>query len=311
MSANAVSQAGPDVYGQSLSRKFGAEDASFVLTRSLRSEQMAVTELRVETPPARLSEPIERADAYMICLKLRNNPRFIYWEDGRQVSELPVRAGQSTLHDLRRQPLVLLDQPVHTLVWYLPCSTLDAVADQANVPRIRELRYDPGVAISDNTIFHLGLSLLPALQAPDRVNRLYLDYVAFAFAAHAAETYGGLQAPSKLPKGGLAPWQEKRAKDLIAGDLTGAKPLHDIADACGLSVSHFSRAFRRTTGLAPHAWLLQFRVDAAKALLRQRNLPLSTIARKCGFVDQSHLSRVFLRRVGLSPGAWRDRKSVV
>jgi AraC-like DNA-binding protein len=90
-----------------------------------------------------------------------------------------------------------------------------------------------------------------------------------------------------------------------AGELTGATPLSDIADACGLSVSHFSRAFRRSTGLAPHAWLLQTRVEAAKALLQRREAPLSKIARACGFADQSHFSGVFTRRVGLSPGAWR------
>ena len=90
-----------------------------------------------------------------------------------------------------------------------------------------------------------------------------------------------------------------------AGDLTGATPLDDIASACGLSVSHFSRAFRRSIGLSPHAWLLDKRVEAAKAMLRRREAPLSLIALACGFADQSHFTRVFTRRVGLSPGAWR------
>jgi AraC-like DNA-binding protein len=52
-------------------------------------------------------------------------------------------------------------------------------------------------------------------------------------------------------------------EEMIAGDLTGTIPLRDIADACELSVSHFSRAFRRSTGLAPHAWLIEARVDRA------------------------------------------------
>ena len=179
------------------------------------------------------------------------------------------------------------------------------MADQANVPRISELRYTPGVGVFDETIRHIGLSLLPALRTPERVSRLFTDHATLALAAHAAQTYGGMQTVSRPLKGGLAPWQEKRSKEMMAGDLTGATPLRDIADACGLSVSHFSRAFRRSTGVAPHAWLLQARVEAAKALLQKREAPLSKIARECGFADQSHFSRVFTQRVGLSPGAWR------
>jgi AraC family transcriptional regulator len=72
-----------------------------------------------------------------------------------------------------------------------------------------------------------------------------------------------------------------------------------------LSVSHFSRAFHKSTGLAPHAWLLQARVESAKAMLRSGDASLSAIARACGFADQSHFARVFTSRVGLSPGAWR------
>jgi AraC-like DNA-binding protein len=133
--------------------------------------------------------------------------------------------------------------------------------------------------------------------------------VTLALAAHIAQTYGGLQTALRPLKGGLAPWQERRSKEIITGDLAGATPPHEIAQACGLSVSHFSRAFRKSTGFSPHAWLLKARVEAAKAMLQKRGTSQSTIARACGFADQSHFSRVFAGFVGLSPGAWR--KTVV
>jgi len=305
MSAHPGSRAAADVYGQGLGKKFGTREAPFVATRSLQCAELAVTEVYVDQPLGRLSDPLPRVDAYMICLMLRELPRNFYWEDGRQVSAYSLQADEVTLHDLRREPLALMDKPIHSLLWYLPRTALNALADQANVPRISELRYQPGVGVFDATIKHIGLSLLPALRAPDRVSRLFADHVSLAFAAHAAQTYGGMQTVSRPLKGGLAPWQERRSKDMIAGDLSGVTPLPAIAEACGLSVSYFSRAFRRSTGVAPHAWLLQARVEAAKALLRQRDASLSTIALSCGFADQSHLSRVFRRHVGSSPGAWR------
>ncbi len=305
MRANRGSDAMAGVYGQTLGKKFGAEDAPFIATRSMQNGVIAVTELRVDRPLGRLSDPIPRADAYMICLMLREIPHNSYWEDGRQASRYSLRAGDVTFHDLLREPRSVIDKPVHSLLMYLPCAAFHALADEANVPRISELHYKPGVPVVDDIIRHIGFSLLPALQAPERANRLFTDHVMLALVAHTAQTYGGMQTISRPLKGGLAPWQEKRSKEMLAGDLTGATPLHEIAGTCGLSVSHFSRAFHKSTGLAPHAWLLQARVESAKAMLRSGDASLSTIARACGFADQSHFARVFTHRVRLSPGAWR------
>jgi AraC family transcriptional regulator len=305
MRANRGSDAVAGVYGQNLGTKFGAEDAPFIATRSLQNGLMAVTELRVDRPLGRLSDPIPRANAYMISLMLSDLPHNSYWEDGRQVSKYSLRAGDVTFHDLLREPLSVIDKPVHSLLLYVPCAAFHALAEQVNVPRISALQYDPGVPVVDDIIRHIGFSLLPALQAPERANRLFTDHVMLALVAHTAQTYGGMQTISRPLKGGLAPWQEKRSKEMLAGDLTGATPLHEIAGTCGLSVSHFSRAFHKSTGLAPHAWLLQARVESAKAMLRSGDASLSTIARACGFADQSHFARVFTHRVRLSPGAWR------
>ena len=260
MRSHQGSDAMAGAYGRNLGTKYGAKEAPSIVTRSLNSTELAVTEVCVDRPLGRLSDPIPRVDAYMICLMLRDIPNNAYWEDGRQVSAYSLRAGDVTIHDLRRQPLALIDKPIHSLLCYLPSAALNALADQANVPRISELRYEPGVAVSDETIKHVGLSLLPALRTPDQVSRLFTDHVTLALASHCAQTYGGMQTVSRPLKGGLAPWQEKRSKEMLGGDLTGATPLHEIAGACGLSVSHFSRAFHRSTGLAPHAWLLQARV---------------------------------------------------
>src|SRR5690349_21676589 len=103
-------------YGRSLGTKYGAEDAPAIVTRSLQSTEIAVTEVCVHRPPGRLSDPIPRVDAYMICLMLREIPNNVYWEDGRQVSAYSLRVGDVTIHDLRREPLALIDKPIHSLL---------------------------------------------------------------------------------------------------------------------------------------------------------------------------------------------------
>ncbi|MDB5426755.1 MAG: AraC family transcriptional regulator [Phenylobacterium sp.] len=305
VNASVAVRASAGAYGRNLAQRFGAEDAPFIVTRCLRRGEMAVTELRVDQPTGRPCDPFAPEDAYLIGLLLREFPDHCYWVSGQQVPVASLRAGEITIHDLRRDPLVLIDKPMHSLLLHLPRTALDALADGANVPRVTDLRYDPGVGVADETVRNIGLSLLPAVRAPDQVSRLFMDHLTLALGAHVAQTYGGMQARSRPIQGGLAGWQEKRSKEMLASDLTGAMPVSDLALACGLSVSHFSRAFRRSTGLAPHAWLLHTRVDAAKAMLRQHEASLSMIALACGFADQSHFTRVFTRRVGLSPGAWR------
>ena len=126
-----------------------------------------------------------------------------------------------------------------------------------------------------------------------------------AFTAHVAQTYGGLQRVTEPNRGGLAPWQVKRACEMLESDLGGKLSLEQIAAEFDLSVSHFSRAFRISTGLPPHRWPLRQRVEAAKRLMIVRDLPLSDIAISAGFAHQSHFTRVFSAAVGISPGMWR------
>ena len=116
---------------------------------------------------------------------------------------------------------------------------------------------------------------------------------------------GDCSARAELARGGLAPWQVKRACEKLESDLGGKISLDQIAADFDLSVSHFSRAFRVSTGLPPHQWLLRQRVKAAKQLMSVRDLPLSEIAISAGFANQSHFTRVFSAVVGVSPAAWR------
>ena len=198
-----------------------------------------------------------------------------------------------------------MTSPIHFLDFYLPRACLDKIAEDANAPSIEFLQYTPGEPIKDEVLRNLGHALTGAFAAPEQANQLFLDHVMMAVATHVAQTYGGLTPGPRQARGGLAGWQERRAKEFLAADLTGQVALQDVAAACNLSVSHFSRSFRETTGLAPHQWLLQQRIDAAKSAMQNTRLSLAEVALACGFADQSHFTRVFSRQVGVSPGCWR------
>jgi AraC family transcriptional regulator len=294
-----------EAHGQRFGEVVGGKNAPGIVTRALRTADIAVTEIRCDNPLPGMSGLIQPEDAFLVGLHLRGLPNHEYWEDGRRASVSDLRAGESSLNDLKREPKALLDTAYHGLAFYLPRAALDAIADDANAPRIRDLSYKPGAGVNDVTISGLGRLLLPALSHPDQANPLFVEHVLLAVGVHIAQTYGGMRPMSRLARGGLAPWQERRAREILHANIKHGVALKEVARECGLSVGCFSHAFRRTLGVAPHKWLTEQRVELSKEKLRDDGLSLSDVAAECGFSDQSHLTRAFKQTVGVSPGAWR------
>jgi len=106
-------------------------------------------------------------------------------------------------------------------------------------------------------------------------------------------------------RGGLAPWQMRRVTEYMEAHLGDAIQLSDFAQLVKMSRSHFSQAFRTTTGMPPHRWHLNARIRRAQELLLDTVHSLAEIALQTGFADQSHFTKSFQRQVGTSPGAWR------
>ncbi|MGY8663360.1 AraC family transcriptional regulator [Bradyrhizobium sp. UFLA05-109] len=295
---------------QPFSQRFGKflhlEDTPpTLITRTLRSLELSVTETRNDNPVPGLSGSLTAEDAFLVSLKLHDFPDCELWEKGKCRMKADVRAGATYLYDLKHDPRYVIDKPFHSLFFYLPRSALDNIADQPGATRVDQLDCQLGIGHDDNVIRHIGASLQQGLRRPDETNQLFVDHMMLALTAHVVQTYGGRRCISELPRGGLASWQVKRACERLDSDLGGTLSVQQIAAELGLSVSHFSRAFRASTGLPPHQWLLRRRVEAAKQLMNVRDLPLSEIAITAGFANQSHFTRVFSATVGVSPGVWR------
>lgn len=115
---------------------------------------------------------------------------------------------------------------------------------------------------------------------------------------------GVLDRPQK-GKGGLAPWQERRVVDYIDANLGASIRAEDLAAIVGLSVGHFTRAFKASTGETPHVYLIRQRLRRAQLLMLETHDSLARIACACGLTDQAHLARLFRAAVGATPTAWR------
>lgn len=276
-----------------------------LVARKLNKAAISIVESHSLDPDRGISDSMPEQDSYIVTHMLSAFPACESWESGRHAVTADIGAGTTTLTDLRCDPRFVISQPFHALHFQIPTIALAAIADEAAAPPVSDLRYQVGLGYRDEMVGHVASSILATLRQPEQANQLFVDYVVMALTAHVARAYGGMRLIKDLPKGGLAPWQERRACDLLAAHLDGDLPLKELAAECGLSPSHFSRAFRQSTGLPPHRWLLRHRIETAKALMEGRGLSLAAIALSTGFFDQSHFSRVFAKHVGVSPGAWR------
>ncbi|HZF43782.1 MAG TPA: AraC family transcriptional regulator [Sphingomonadaceae bacterium] len=129
---------------------------------------------------------------------------------------------------------------------------------------------------------------------------LQLAAALLALRARPAPTYN---------EGGLAPWQVRRVCDYLSSHLDHDHSLAELAGLIDLSTFHFCRAFKRSTGTTPHAWLTHRRVERAKDVMSaDSDVGLTEVALSVGYGSQSAFGTAFRRVTGTTPSAWRRER---
>jgi AraC family transcriptional regulator len=293
-------------YGQQLAEALHVGRAKTFVTRPIvQKSGIAVTEVRRDLPQNDYTSPVPLEDAFLVTLNIKDWPKRILWIDGKPASAVPLKAGTSNIFDLRRKYIGYGASSFHMMSFYMPRAVLHSIGELEGTPPIDGFAHDPSRGIDDTVIRELGLSLFPAFQRPDEANALFVDHITTAIAAHVLHTYGAPGKKRGKPDRGLAKWQEGRVKEIISAGLQGNVSIAQLAAECGMSPSGFSTAFKNATGMPPHRWLLERRVEKAMNMMRGTAHSLDSIAKRCGFHDEHHLSRVFGNIIGAAPQDWR------
>lgn len=159
---------------------------------------------------------------------------------------------------------------------------------------------------------HNALRLAKMLESEFRrarygaANELYVDSLITVFSTHLLRSYSRLgQRGIPLRQGGLPPKIMTRVVDYIHAHMAERISLAELSSVSGFSPSHFARAFRQSTGQAPHQFVMNLRLREVARLASNGEVPLSEVARFTGFSSQSHMTATMHRQWAVTPGEIR------
>jgi AraC family transcriptional regulator len=278
-------------YDDAAWRSLGLHDAALLSTRTLGKSRIAVKDTASGADSIRITVQACPADGS------HHEP----CSGGEPVFQ-PYAAGSLRIVDLCTVYSATVACAQQAVCFYIPRALVSEFSDESG-SQVTDLSCPPGTI--DPVMAHLAQALLPTFELTVDHSSAFVDHVALAAVSHLAHRYGGLTARRPAARGGLSMLQERRARHHLTTNAGRDVSLAEVAKACGLSRASFISAFARTTGLTPHRWLQQYRLQQVRSLLLNSSTAAAEIALRCGFADQSHMTRVFKRHVGTSPVAWR------
>ena len=292
-------------FGSTLASHFHGVESLHAATEWPDNNVFAVTRLRSQAGlPDRttsvVSEPALHISVAIQPVELRS---YELWIDDKAVDVPYIPTYHTSLMDLQSDPVCLVGSGFDYVHYHLPRAGLDEIAEEHGITPVGSYRF--AICENDTVIAQLTKLILPHVGTPAWMRSLTLDHFSLILGAHVLQRYAGAPPRARIARGGLAPWQKRRAMELIRANLDGSLRLADLARECGLSVSHFTRSFKLTMGVSAHRWLNEQRVEVAKALLLSSKAPLVEVAIQSGFSDQPAFTRTFNSLVGASPGRWK------
>jgi len=162
---------------------------------------------------------------------------------------------------------------------------------------------------SDTVLKHFGQLIQIELDSGGLGGQIYVESLAQALAVHLLRHYSTLEQRSNHSQGGLSQHKLRQVSDYINEFLDQNLTLANLAQVAQLSPTYFATLFKQSTGVSPHQFVIQRRIEQAKQLLRQGELTLSEIALQVGFAHQSYLNYHFKRIMGVTPKAILQKSS--
>jgi AraC family transcriptional regulator len=222
---------------------------------------------------------------------------------GKTVVTGAVRPGLVTVIPAGSSSRWDIHQPLNVVQLYLPHTTLVRVAGEADMASPGELL--ERTAHPDSITSRLLMSAADFLEGNGALDALFRQQMTDLLATRLLAAHAGAPATFQPVIGGLSPKVLSRAIERLHSDSDADVSLAALASDAGLSRFHFCRAFKESTGLSPHAWLRQHRLEQAMQMLRDTDASVVSVSAALGYASQTAFAAAFRKLTGETPSNWR------
>jgi len=198
-----------------------------------------------------------------------------------------------------------IPKPVDVVQLYLPHATLKRVADESETATPTDLL--ERTAHPDPITSRLLLSAAGVVENNGALDTLFRHQLVDLLATRLLAAHTSSPTTFQPAMGGLSPKVLLRAIERLRSNSDADVSLDALASDAGLSRFHFCRAFKESTGLSPHAWLRQYRIEQAMNMLRNTDASIVSVAVEFGYASQTAFAAAFRRLTGEAPSDWRRR----
>ena len=172
--------------------------------------------------------------------------------------------------------------------------------------QVERITIAPSLPVHDPLHHHIVLVLQAAVAAESGAERLYVAALVEALVVHFLRRYAASRASPHAAAGGLTPCKLQHMLAYIKAHLEHELSLATLAAVAQMSPTHFAHLFKHATGLPPHRYVIRCRMEHAKRLLAETDMPLIEIGPQVGCTDQSHFTALFRTHVSMTPKIYRD-----
>jgi AraC family transcriptional regulator len=220
-----------------------------------------------------------------------------------------MREGHSFVSDMLQGEMTLMPCGVPSeWSWNSTCDRLDVIVPADVFGDGRTLDAVDRFLFRDAEMEAICRLLYREVSLDGMADRLYIESLVMQLAMSVLLRHSlASGAAGILPSSGLTRNQARRVLEYIETNLSREITLREMAGIVDLSPYHFARMFKRTMSTAPHRYVLERRVERAKAMLRTTGASLIEISLSTGFCDQSHFTSTFRRIVGATPTRFQGR----
>lgn len=245
-------------------------------------------------------------DSLLVAMVLKGHLQGT-WQIGDEISELYLQPGSIIIIPPDESVKVSINSNAEVINIYISRKLMEDVFIEFSSVGNSLFKLDYSLSIFDDFLGQTISSVKDILYVGGRFSSIEVQYIARVLVARVISKYSTLTSGDLNPEAGLSLPTIQKTFDYIEQNLHRRIVIDRLANTAGVGAAQFARLFKRATKVTLHQYIIRRRVEKARELLVETQMPIAEIAHECGFADQVHLTRFFGRIIGTSPASFRRK----